>query len=310
MTEFNEISQHYESYSHDMILGRLAWYSIPEITLNYQHFVMQLHKYNLADYVIPLPPRSPDVFRRACTKSETKRVHAPNGMLLNYFISEVGKDNTAIWRQLVRETVDKNERCLEYTPLVELVFDRATHLISTKILVDFLTPIEQNIVANLHAHYAAMKNELSSYTTRQTIMKILTKMKATTVRPTGGVYFIKESYYEPLSNLEELVNTMSEGTSFHTLPLLDDKKQREMLRKAFEDESAESVDRSLEEIRKILVNGISISPEKYSAYFEDFQELTAKTQEYAELLEEELGVTNSRLELYQEQVFNLLERVK
>lgn len=311
MESFEKIAEHLGTYSHDMLLGRLAWYSVPETKVNHANFVVGLHDFKLDQYFLPPPPRPSDVFRRACTANQKKH-KAGGGIKTNHIIKEVGKDKDFIWRQLIREKIDTNGHRIAFQPMIELLFDRKAESISTETLPqpdeEQPGPAENQIIEAIQNYFDEETNSLTSYAIRQAIVKILQRFSATVVRPSGGVYFVSEYYFDELTALESLINSVG-SCSFHTLPLLDDKKQREMLKKSFEDESVELVDRSLEEIRKIMVENQTISSEKYASYFTDHKMLMEKTKEYASLLEEQMDLTSARLEVYQEQIYNLLERV-
>lgn len=315
--DFSEITDHLKTYDHEMILGQMAWYSVPEITVSHSDFIVKMHERGLDNIFLPPHPRPADVFRRACNvgkkDQQTFKDQTTGEMLThNYMIREVGKDADSIWRQLVRETVDSKDHQLEYKIVGELLFDRRLETITFEDLGVPKEPAsawETAIWERIQSTYVSLLDQLTAYAVRQVIVKVLQSFSATVVRPSGGVYFVAEFYYDELRHLEDLINSI-EGCSFHTLPLLDDTKQRGMLKKAFEDESIELVDRSLEEIRKIFAEGKLISSEKYSGFFEDYKVLIGRTKEYADLLEENMDTTSARLEVYQEQIFHLLERVK
>lgn len=309
MTDFTEIKEHLSTYNRDMILGQLAWYSVPEMTISHSDFVVRMHEHKLDQVFLPPHPRPADVFRRS-TNVGRKDQRTEGDFTYKYSIHEVGKDSDSIWRHLVREIVDYKDHQLDLQPIVELVFDRNLETILVSCLPSIeLRPWEDELVSKIQGTYLTLLDQLTAYAIRQVIIKILQSFSATVVRPSGGVYFVAEFYYDDLIHLEELINSI-EGCSFHALPLLDDKKQREMLKKAFEDESIELVDRSLEDIRKIFAGDKHISSDRYSVFFDDYKVLSARTKEYADLLEESMDTTAARLEVYQDQIFHLMERVK
>lgn len=315
MTEptFAEHEARMDSYESGLVLGQLCWFSIPEMRVDHAVVVRQMQQSGLDQLTLPPVPRTADVFKRACTAAQKKRVYtADPGILHNYMVREVGKDSERIWRQLVLEVVDTNGRSLDYQRLVELTFDRASNTISVEWLQDPKTsvPAASEIITEIRHYYKEWNNALTSYALRELIRNLLERLHSTVVRPSGGVYFVHEEHCDMLFALEDMVNNLPGGCSFHTLPLLDDRKQRDMLRKAFEEESIGEIDRILGEMSEILKSDAKITSARYADYANQYNTLTAKVAEYSDLLDEAMVQTASRLEIMQATIISLMDTVK
>lgn len=312
MTTFDEYRQKTSDLSPDLFLGRLTWYTLAESShVDHADFCKILIEEGIE--TLPGQPRPSDVFKRACTASNRKRVPTgdPN-VFLNFLIRDVGKDSDNIWRRLVEERVDNEGHKLAYTEVYSLHFTRSTQQIDVEILdANVAGPEAAQIIDNVRSVFNAMNNMLTPYAIRELTRKILQTLNATVVRPSGGVYFIREEHCEMVEALERVINSLPGGSSMHSLPLLDDDKQRAMLKRAFEDESIGEIDRLLGEMGEILRNKeVSITSDRFADFKVQHDFLLAKVRDYSDLLNEAMDETGSRLEIMNDVLFELLGRVK
>jgi len=251
------------------------------------------------------------VFKRACTKSQRKNVPVagdPNKRR-NLLIREVGKDADNIWRHLVIETVDTDGHRLGYEECVEFHFDRKAEKINIKNLSGCASdPDVTEVTEEVKNLYTTWNNALTPYTVRQSIRKIVLGMGATILR--DGVYFVRNEFADKVDTLEEVVGNLPGGSNFHSLPLIDDQKQREMLKLAFEEESVGEVDSIIGEIRDIIQNDRKVTSDRFAEFKLKYDELKGKTSDYSELLGDALLGSNTRLELMDKAIFELMGRIR
>lgn len=313
---FADHKQHMESYDPGLVLGQLCWYSIPEMHVDHSTVVQQMQTSGLDQLALPPVPRSADVFKRACTASQKRRVHTNfHNVFHNFRCVEVGKDGDRIWRKIVLERVDTDDRSLGYTELAELTFDRATATITHTYPCGHTHQCDDRSFAQprideIYQYYKEWNNALTSYAIRELIRNLLNALHATVVRPSGGVYFVREDDAPLLFALENMINNLPGGCSLHTLPLLNDMKQRAMLKKAFEDESIEEIDRILGEMGEIIKSGNKITSARYADYADQYNTLSKKVGEYSALLDDAVSETASRLEIMQTTIVHLMDTVK
>lgn len=326
MSEFSEYTERISSYKDEMFLGRLCYYAITESShVDHGEFCRALISNGL-DRNLPPVPRAVDVFKRACTASQRRRVATsdPN-VLINYLVREVGKDSTNVWRRLVAETVDTQGHTLGYEELIEFHFSRDPNgalarvhgHIEVRPLIEDLAPGVQpvkypdapSIAQTVVDSYRDQNNMLTPYAVREFVRKTLRSLNATAIR--DGVYFVKEQHAAEIAAFEEIINGLPGGSMMHSLPLIDDRKQRAMLRKAFEDESVGEIDRLLGEIHEIMAkSSTKITSDRFADFKVQYDGLKAKAAEYAELLETSLDETGSRLDVMNQALFSLMGRIK
>ncbi len=314
MDTYSDYEAAVKQYDPEVFLGRLAWYSISESShIDHGKFCGVLVDNGLSSHLPPVP-RSSDVFKRACTAAQRKKVPTAHPkVFINYLVREVGKDSDNVWRRLVAEQVDTEGHKLGYTELVELHFYRPTSKITVTVLPEAggaLDDTARAVVETIEKLFVEWDNSLTPYSIRELIRKILTGMNATVVRPSGGVYFVRQMYAEQIEAMERAIATLPGGSSLHSLPLVDDSKQRAMLRQAFEDESIGAIDGLLGEISVILKSGTKITSDRFAQFKSEYDGLKKKVVDYSDLLDVALAETGSRLEIMNDALFQLLGRVK
>lgn len=298
-----------------IFLGRLVWYSVSGMCVDHKQVIASLHHAAISEATPPIP-KDYDVFRRVSTRATVKKVPTANeGEFENYLIREVtGTGENLITRRIVIETVDRKGKRLGYRQAHDIVFNRTSGVITVDAPAirvepeDYNNPTIQQIIQNIHGEYAAWRGMLDNYAIREYIRKLLLSWNATCVR--DGLYFLPENQAENVFAIEEFVNGLPGGSMLHSMPLVDDKKQREMVRRAFEAETVDSIDSLMGEISEIRATGKKITADRYAAILTQYQNLASSTHGYEELLDTLLVETHSRLELFQRSVLQLQENVK
>jgi hypothetical protein len=303
-----DLSSKLESkYDSKMFLGRLGWYTISE-NVSHDHGKFCEKILDITD-TLPGPPRPGDIFKRACTFVERKNIKIEDNLKVNYMIRPSGSDPDFIWRSLVKEIVDSEGHRLSYEEVCVITFQRKTEVVDV-IENRVLEPVETVIIKNLKDYITDNSNVLTAYAIRETVRRILEKsLYAIKVRPSGGIYFVSEEHSERFSKLEDVVNSLGFGASFHSLPLLNDEKQREMLRNAFEEESCSLADELIGEIMGLVKSGKKISSDKFTNYKMQYDSLRKKVVDYSDILDEAMEITASRLEVMNNVMLQLLGNV-
>jgi hypothetical protein len=294
------------------LLGHLVWYYVPEnVRVDHEDVFKILVRAGLGLHV-PRAPGDIDVFRRVSTACARNRVPTANPQVFeNYLIRDLPDVKTApIVRRVVREIVDADNRKLGYDEVAELSFDRQKGVLSCKHLLASKTADE--ICKQVQDDYVAERGCLNSYAIRMLILRVLQgACNAANVRyPSGGLYFVSDEYADKLDALERLGHAISAfGAQIHTIPLIDDRRQRDMLKRAFEAESVDEIDRLLTEVVDLRAAKKRISVDKYATIVTQLNDLTTKAKEYEELLETGLSSTHSRIKVFKQAVIALKGQV-
>jgi hypothetical protein len=311
MSDYFSYTQHLKN-SDVPVLGMLAWYSVPESSeINHKEFLLLVEKKN-APIKTPELPKPADVFRRACNNAKLLKVPAGvPGEFFNYTLRDSGYDDAFVFRTAVEERVDSKNHELGFRTIGQVIFSRES--VNTTYTYD--VPMDDESVK----HYQQMQQSIDQYVDDKalTIPAIAIRESArraleitltgTRVRPGGGVYFINPDKLDKLEAVDFVINSVP-NASFHMLPLVDDKRQREMLKSSFEDESIEETKRLIDDITGILKKGDDISAKKFSSLHERYTSQRDKIAEYKTLLNDALETSSAALEVCNAQIMKLLDK--
>lgn len=289
----------------DATLGRLCWYSVPEsASTKYHHFLGILLSHGITE-ASPPAPRGVDVFKRACTDAQFDCVE--DGARVRYSVRPTGHDTEKVWRNIIREELDASEHALTYDDLGTVTYHRKTDHVSAHNELKGRGP---EIFETIKQYFSEHIDLLTAYAIREFARKNLERnLHAICARPSGGIYFVQKEFLDGLDAIENVVNGV-EGAMFHSLPLVDNDKQRAMLRDAFENESVGEIDRLLGEIGEILKGDKDISTKKFMSFRDEYEAIRTKVAEYSDLLDVAMEATSFRLETMSEVLTDLLGRVK
>lgn len=310
MSQFTDYAEHVKTLDRDTYLGVLTWYTVAgELRVPQADLKALLDGVGLGGYA-PRVPNDADIFRRTSTAAQRKRMatNQPN-VFVNFLVRSPGDDTDHLYRRVVRELVDNANLRLGYTEVAELVFDRATSAVSFSMLE--ADADAEDLCRGVLDDYMTDKGNLNGASIRDMIQRVLTASNATSVRyPAGGVYFLSVENADVVAGLEEVVSQLPPGAMVHSLPLIDDIKQRSMIQKAFEAESVGRITTLATEIAALRKAGTKISPDKFASYATALRELKGKTAEYSELLSEGLTTTSSAISIFERQVSGLMKLVE
>jgi hypothetical protein len=298
------------AHGQNAFLGRLCWYSVPESVLIDHEEVFKILVLSGLGGHVPKPPGDADVFRRVTTASARKRIPTDDPNIFeNYLVRDL-PGGKVITRRVVREIVDSGGRRLSYDEVAELTFVKKDATLGCRHdLNGSPSAVGKDICEAVRKRFQAERGALNSYGIRATIRAVLEAAHATNVRyPTGGVYFVGEEHVKKLEGLERLAEKIP-AITVHVLPLIDDTKQREMLKRAFEAESVDAIDKLLTEITELRQSGTAISTDAYAAYVTALNDLSEKASEYEALLEGGLHTTTSRMKIFKKAVIGLKGQV-
>lgn len=327
MSEFTEAVEKLTTYGSDMFIGRLVWYAIPEdLVASHTEYHTKIIE-NFYDCetqpVLPGFPRPTDVFKRACTAAEMKNVPGPvvevdgveNRTVYNYMVRPSGHDADNVWRTIVRETLDASGHTLNYDELVRITFNRKSEKLRFNNVDDNTDTDDPNvneIVTAIIDYIKVEGDRITPYAVRESVRRFMEReLGAIKVRPSGGVYFVNEKHAAEVEALDKTINSFEGSAAFHFLPLLDDSKQREMLRAAFEAESVGAIDSLIGEMVEITKKSDKkITSNQFAAFKVEYDRLRTKIVDYSDLLDEKMELSATRLEVMQQVLVELMTHVE
>jgi hypothetical protein len=306
MTSFKDYTEHLKS-ADVPVLGSLVWFSVSEsVRVTHEELLAKLDAAGLMDFA-PGQPKDDNVFRRVCAAAQRTKVPTGNpGVTANYLVRDVNRGDKKVVKQVVTELVDSGQKRLAYQPTHRITFDSSTSEITVDVL-EADNAAADGIVSEIIRGFQAERGSQNAYAIRELIRRVLLSSAATAVRPTGGVYFVMSDRCQRVASLERLADELSD-TSVHSLPLIDDAKQRQMVKQAFEAETVETIDKALGEIDDLLKAG-PVAEGKFQRMHAQMQALVTRTTEYSELLDEAMASADFRLRVYKKRMADLFNSV-
>ena len=275
----------------DMLLGHIAWWTVTSPRLTHDDVLTLVTDLGMDPAIVPKPPRGGDAFKRACRYSERKGLNIPySDHLANFLIRPVTQTHEDIERHLVLEIVDGEGRQLEYHDAAHLRYDRAAgvlHVAQKKITAE-LDPMTDETLQQFAANLDYATKYIDAQLIRRMIRDQLTMLHAISVRKGGSVYFIPYREHKTTEALEQFLTHCGPGSAFHALPLIDDKKQREMIQAAFEAEVHGEATQLITELREATIQKREMTASAWAVYRDKLGDLQIRSDEYADLVEVEL----------------------
>lgn len=305
-SDFEAMQEQLKQASGEQFLGRLVWFVIREVKMDHGDLCRILISLGLNGY-LPPPPNDVDVFRRVCTAAQRKKV--PTGdpaVWHNYSIRDVGTDTGHLYKVVVRETVDTKGRKLSHdAELCSITFDRKNATVDTACQKE--EEQSHEIAEEVKAAYKDERGMVDSGRVRNIFRTGLENCQGLNLRgQSGGLYFVPEPHAERLAPFEQLADTLGGECVFGVHPCFDVSKYREIVRRAYEEETMQEIESLLGEISKVVKEDKGVSKDTYADYFlRRLHEIGRRTQDYSTMLEETLGNAGSHLHLLQQAVMNL-----
>lgn len=323
MTKIDDLGAEMRAqYEDDVWLGHLVWYYVPtDYRIKLKDWMTAIYGTPVKD-LVPTPPRAVDAFKRAITKTKSKvkiPVQNHGEFTYKFMPRDRGHDESYVYRTITVEELDPSMHRLSYEACVDFAYDRRNERIEkpefdTTAMASFPAEIQQlceTKAAQVQALYYEEMESLGPIKVRELIRQdIEHKMQGTLARPAGGVYFVSNEHLDRVDALDELVNGLG-GPTFHQLPLINNAKQRQMLRSAFEVEAAGQVELLMDEMRQALQGKKGkITQARAKAYHGRFLDMTDRLATYSDLLNEGMENTATRLKALQTQVMEVFKRIE
>lgn len=307
---------HSKHDNREIWLGHLCWYYISgDFRITLKDWMGSIYGTEIGN-MVPSPPRPVDAFKRAVASARGRQTIS-TGYTYKYMPRGAGQDTEQVYRSITVEELDVEQHRLRYNPVVDLEYDRETERILVPTWHDALSEYPYEVqdavkerVSEIFRRYDQEIDSLGPIKVREMIRHELEDEQiGIQAKPGGGVYFVFDEFSDRLDAVDEMVNGFV-GCEFHQLPLIDDTKQRNMLKEAFEAECIGQVNSMMDEMRELLTGSRGkITMKKAKNYHQRFVDLSSKLASYSDLLDEALVETGNRLKIMQQQCFKIVEAI-
>ncbi|SOC21588.1 hypothetical protein SAMN05880501_11324 [Ureibacillus xyleni] len=221
-------------------VGHLFWYSIQNVKITREELEQKMIVSQVDTVHLPNPIRPSDAFRRAT--QELKRTKVPTfegNVYLNYLTREVTTDTQLIQRNVVIERVDRAGKKLAYdTEVVKILLNKSNNTVTYESTSTDL--LAKHLAEEAKERYEQYKELYDSQNIRQFVGKVLDTMATTSVRASGGVYFVPCTYDGQLMNLASLINDLADSTAT-CIPLFNIKSSHEMVNRQIAEDMKKAI---------------------------------------------------------------------
>ncbi len=314
-------------------LGNLLWYTVGGMEIPIERMKELFKKHGVPEKYLPKEPRTVDAFKSASKEQENEKYIVVDGEVEIEVPVEPkprgkqGKDvkvkTKTVLRKDAKYRLFVNKEATKDTESLPVVgtwkFDHDTGKITATSIdtngreADFKAATE-----NLLRRYEILKTHYTDKDIRDMLRTIVHSMNSISLRPSGAVYFAPiehEKLLISVSNLiEEIANEFSKtGTKSEmtTVPVVDTKKQRDLIYVKFETEAIAEIEKMLVETTSLLKKqGAEIVPSKFREYCEALDYIKQNKAKYEALLQQTLDKTQAQLDILQQQLMQVSERVR
>ncbi len=301
----------------DAFVGQLFFFSIPA-TLKIAPLALAegFKTAGIDSKYLPQPIHPSNAFRSASSTLKRDEEMPVNGHSahVSLLVREVGDDATNIVRHIVVEIADKEHVRLLYTEAaqLELVGSDVTvsELPGMAELPDTVANIVRESIDGFPARFSEYLENLNDGYIRRAITAMMRAEHIIRLRRDGVVYFALQAHKHVVDQLADLFEWMQPGSAeFRDLPLIDVRKQRQMVVQETARHVHGEVDNLVREIDKLLLrkkqNGAKIRSKTVSKYLEELGRLTQLVTEYRQATGDKIAEAVSALDLLRMQATEL-----
>jgi hypothetical protein len=296
------------------ILGHLIWYSVKESRIRTSDLRKLFAQVKIPMDFMPEEPSKINAFKRATTElSEETEVDIGDGKHAVYMVRLAAKTDDEIVKSIVKEVRDASKKALtseDYAEIGRVHFDKDTE----DVRYYDLQPDSQPITTQIKQLYETYCSYLTGKQIRVMFHEIIKSMSPTLVRPSGAVYFIPYVHAEMVQKMEVLSKELAAygitdyESAFESIPLIDADKTRALVEVRFEEQNTRDVDRTLVELSKLL-QGTDTTTKTAAKYVEQVRTSKEIITKYEGLLNKEMSIARMKVEVLDQQVQKLVEKV-
>ena len=302
----------------DAFVGQLFFFSIPSLKMEPLTLAEGFKAAGIDSKYLPRPIHPSNAFRSASSalKRDEKVWVDGHSAHVSLLVREVGDDAVKMVRHIVVEIADKEHVRLLYTEAAQLELVGSTVTVSElpgmADLPDAVADLVREALEAFPARFTEHLENLNDGYIRRAISAMMRAEHIIRLRRDGVVHFALQAHkgvVEQLADLFEWMQKESASAEFHDLPLLDVRKQRQMVAQETAKHVHGEVDSLVREIDKVLLRkkqgGTKIRPKTVDGYLNELGRLTQLVTEYRQATGDEIAEAVSALDLLRMQAVEL-----
>lgn len=278
---------------HDVLLGHIVIYTVNDAAYELNKLTTWFDELNLDKSYLPSAAKPIDAYKKATADADDFEYKLDNERVAHILVRDVGADNEMIERHLVREIKQGHKRVLDYQKIGEAVFYRPkaskgktvqeSHRFRLNILHSELADNErsplQTVVDKITASFDRHLNYLDG-------MKIRAMVREYVKGPLNGIelkpsmYFVPVSRADELERLTELMERLGNGCVMQLIPLVEMKKQKDMIIEAYQKDAERSFGDFVKRVTHLRSSRKSVTPDAYAQLRAEYEAIVNRAAEY------------------------------
>jgi hypothetical protein len=301
------------------LLGHIVFYSIPEEYKTVVQIADAFSRVGLAASFVPPAAKPVHRFQAACRSVEQRRSERRNCEVKVAQIDETPEYCLYQVHFLVR---DRQHRVVEHPKALRVTFTKQSRELDFEYLNDRSAnrglphahsldlPSLAGLEERIRAFYRSTADSVPGAKLRTIVRKLLVSVHAEPMRDSGGVYFVPINGKETLNAVGQAVHLLYPSSAeFATIPLANDAEKRRMIRNRLTVNTIPVIDDLLSqvtrELRAAKMNREPVGEHIVNRFFTSRRRVAAVKDEYAQLLNDELGELAVKIEILDQQLETL-----
>ncbi len=297
--------------SSEAVIGALCWWTIRNQVIEHTTLEEIVREEGLEEY-LPNPIRPCGAFRRATRMLQKDTQPAGDADSLKneecVLVREVDCTDSHIYRKLVTEIRDRDNKELCYEQDTNVIFDKARQAIE-------ITGADQQRKELILNNYTLLNGRYNGERLRVLVKNVIDSTHPTLIRPSGSVYFIPSAHQHKMEKLERVIRQINEkgllpgrDSTFEYIYVVDSERHREMVWQRFEHQTIGQVNAFMQEAAEALKKS-AIKASTAAAYMQRINHVKEAIKEYEQFLERDLVLCKEKLRLAERQAIEILTRV-
>ena len=280
----------------DVMLGYIAWFTIPDGAYKLSDISDQFDQLMLDSRFVPAETSAFNAFEKSATSSlrAAKPYPLPHDQTGEIIVCrEAQKTSEKVVRHLVREVRDGKRARLRFEPVGEVVLfrehidarnkiRRGTGRIRSQVITANLLPNEnaqvQVVIAEFEREYDRLYNFIDGDKVRKIIRDYVGFLNGVMMK--GSVYFVHVDQDDQLLKLQALCEALGNGCSMELMPIPDLPKLRTSVVAAFQEQAQRDLTDVVKSIAKIRETRGRITPAAYAKVKAQYEEVLRNAKQH------------------------------
>jgi hypothetical protein len=287
----------------DVLLGYIVIYKVNDAAYELDKLTNWFTELNLNPGYLPSAAKPIDAYKKATADANNSEYTLLDGNTAHILVRDVGSDTEMVERHLIREIKDSTRRTLAHSKIGEAVFYRPkiskgkaiqdSHRFRLQILHGNLvdkserTPLDA-VVQKISDGFDRHLNYLDGMKVRHMVREYVKGLNGIELKP--SMYFIPVSRADELEQLAELMNRLGHGCNMQLIPLVELKKQKDMIIEAYQKDAEKSFTDLVEKVTHLRATRKSVTPDAFAKLMSEYEAINARAAEYRT----DLSVTQDR----------------